>query len=427
MKCMKRWLGIMLSVMLAAGSLQVPAYAVDMDSTAAEAEIAVEEPEAEEPEITDASEDEEPVNTSGDESVEEAASDDMTEGKDKDAMDDGRVGTETSSDENVSGDSVSKETVHESEVIDASETGNDVADKSENGITVEVESDIDPEVVSDIEESVDEENSEIAKDASVDLTYGDFTYTVSGKNATITGYEGSASSLTVPSMIGEYTVTAIKSGAFKTCQTLTSITLPESVKTLGMSLFVGTGIQKITIPKSVTTATVHEGAGPLNGSAIEEVIFEEGIKAIPAYICSTSTSSLSNYTSCIKHVQIPDGVTSIGSGAFYLCKNLKEVDIPKEVANIGYCAFYGCSSMEEAVFHYNDEEVKAESGSSQLYSLTIENEAFSGCSSLTRIELSDNVRSIGYRAFARCSALGYVDLGGNITSIGQAAFSDCQT
>ena len=50
-----------------------------------------------------------------------------------------------------------------------------------------------------IEEPVNEENSEIAKGASGDLTYDDFTYFVSGNNATITGYEGSASYISVPS------------------------------------------------------------------------------------------------------------------------------------------------------------------------------------------------------------------------------------
>ena len=78
MKSMKKRLGIMLSVMLAMGSLQSPVYAVDMDSTAVEAEIAAEELEDEEPEFTDASEDDEPENTSGDESVKEAASDERS-------------------------------------------------------------------------------------------------------------------------------------------------------------------------------------------------------------------------------------------------------------------------------------------------------------------------------------------------------------
>ena len=44
-------------------------------------------------------------------------------------------------------------------------------------------------------------------------------------------------------------------------------------------------------------------------------------------------------------VNIPDGVTSISSLAFYGCRSLLSVTIPSSVSKIGSYAFYGCSSL----------------------------------------------------------------------------------
>ena len=44
---------------------------------------------------------------------------------------------------------------------------------------------------------------------------------------------------------------------------------------------------------------------------------------------------------------IPDGVTSIGYGAFANCSSLATITIPEGVTSIGYIAFYSCSSLAE--------------------------------------------------------------------------------
>ena len=141
-------------------------------------------------------------------------------------------------------------------------------------------------------------------------------------------------------------ITSIGTSAFKDCKTLTEIALPESITSLGATLFMGTGIKRITIPKNVKYSAGSFAAGPLAGSVIEEVIFEEGMKTIPPNICCPS----SKYTSYIKHVQIPDGVTSIGQYAFCFCTSLTEVKIPKEMASIGEYAFNGCTSLQLVYF-----------------------------------------------------------------------------
>ena len=57
------------------------------------------------------------------------------------------------------------------------------------------------------------------------------------KNATVTGYSGTAANVTVPSSVGGCTVTAIGASAFEGCQVLKSITIPATVTSVGRRAF----------------------------------------------------------------------------------------------------------------------------------------------------------------------------------------------
>ena len=145
------------------------------------------------------------------------------------------------------------------------------------------------------------------------------------------------------------------------------------------------------------------------------------------------------YWKKIQTVIIKDGVTSIGSWAFYNCSALTQVTIPESVTNIGYYAFLDCSALTQmdipnsvtsinswmfegtALYDNADNwinnvlyvdncliEAKTElSGSYEITSGTriIADDAFSGCSALTQVTIPDGVTSIGSSAFTGCSAL----------------------
>ena len=158
----------------------------------------------------------------------------------------------------------------------------------------------------------------------------------------------------------------------------------------------------------------------------------------------------------VTKVTIEDGVTSIGSNAFYDCTSLTSVTIGSTVMTIGSFAFFGCTGLRyfdipDSVTSigggaftytawYNKQpdglvyvgkfayEMKGECPSEVVIrdgTLRIAGSAFSGYTDLTRVEIPDSVISIGDYAFYGCSGLTSVKIGDSVTSIGDSAFREC--
>ncbi len=124
--------------------------------------------------------------------------------------------------------------------------------------------------------------------------------------------------LEIPSHLDGKTVTRIGVEAFKDCERLTKIIIPDSVINIGDRAFRGcTGLTEITIPDSVTSI----GESAFRG-------------------CTGLTE-----------ITIPDSVTSIGKYAFSGCTGLTEITIPDSVTSIWAMAFSGCTGLTE--IHYS--------------------------------------------------------------------------
>ena len=187
-------------------------------------------------------------------------------------------------------------------------------------------------------------------------TYGDFYYEYTATEVTITGYTGPGGAVTIPVEIDGKPVTAIGFGAFP-ADKLTSVTIPDSVITIGIQAFYGSGsydaqkeeylysgqLTSVTIPNSVITI----GYGAFSGNQLTSVT-------------------------------IPNSVTTIGGGAFS-GNQLTSVTIPNSVTTIG-----------EWAFSYNQ---------------------------LTNVTIGNSVTTIGNGAFAE-NKLTSVTIGNGITSIG---------
>ncbi len=136
--------------------------------------------------------------------------------------------------------------------------------------------------------------------------------TTIGDNA-FCGCSGFTGSLTIPD-----SVTTIGQLAFYDCEGFTgSLIIPEGVTSLGDEIIAGTGISSVTIPSTVTSSgydKLYETGALAGCTTLKEIVFAEGIKKIPDYICSCGYY--------IEKVVIPPSVVEIGYKAFNMCNKI---------------------------------------------------------------------------------------------------------
>ena len=168
--------------------------------------------------------------------------------------------------------------------------------------------------------------------------------------------------------------------------------------------------------------------------SLTSITIPDGVKSIgdsAFYKCDSLTS-----------IVIPDSVTSIGEGAFYNCENLtyNEKNNLKYLGNEQnpylYLAGVSDTSITRAAIENTCKWIGdyAFSGCDSLTGVFISDSvtfigysAFSYCDSLTSIFISDSVTSIGYSAFSYCDSLTSIEIGGGVTFIGDHAFWYCES
>lgn len=184
----------------------------------------------------------------------------------------------------------------------------------------------------------------------------------------------------------------------------------------------------LTVSGNGEMADFEKGGAPWNkySSFIEKVVIEDGITHIGSYAfyccylfkelkipASVKTIGDHAFDACesVKTIELPSDLASIGEEAFSACISLKRIDIPDTVAAIGEGAFEYCSSLSEISFPKGISEfVKG---------------VLRGCSELSEIVIPEGVVSIEDEAFAHCSSLHEIKLPKSVGTIGESAFEGC--
>lgn len=328
----------------------------------------------------------------------------------------------------------------------------------------------------------DEVGDDVITEGSSAIIYklsDDGTYViVSDINSTALDASGE-NEIVIQSEYRGYPVKEIGFAAFSLADQVTSVVIPDSVRTIDIGAFVGcVNLKSIHLPSSVRTISDVAFSGCMG---LTEVVMSDGI--------TTIGSSAFNGCSSLTNVTIPASVTDIGGFAFNANENLTSVTFEGMPKTMGNGIFNECVNLtdiyvpwvegnvegapwgaENATVHYptgltytlsddgshyicsgadtTETEIVIASvhnglpvktigaevfeGNTNITSVTIPNsvttieyDAFSGCTALTSIVIPDSVTEISWYVFNGCTALTNATIGSGVTSIGDYAFSGC--
>ena len=263
------------------------------------------------------------------------------------------------------------------------------------------------------------------------ISIDNFTYTEKNGEITITGYVGSFSDVVIPAHVQMVPVRYISASAFENCTSITSVTIPGSVRTIGSKAFNGC--------TSLTEVELHEGLSTIGGQAfygcpITSIVIPDSVTEIATIKSVTSYYGAFENCTALRTVVIGDGVSIIHRDTFHGCSSLETVTFGESLTSIYPSAFEDCDSLVSISLENNIISIGgyAFADCDRLTDLvigdsvtTIESYAFEGCDSLKNITIGSGLTTIDTGAFSSCTAIESIDIPANVQHIGIGAFYGC--
>ena len=148
----------------------------------------------------------------------------------------------------------------------------------------------------------------------------------------------------------------------------------------------------------------------------------------------TSISGVFTGLAQLKHITVPDWITTLGNYTFQNCSALDTVALPAALSSLPTYCFAGCSALKDVTLPMSITSIPNGCFRNCAVLTTVAlpstvtslgQYAFSGCTLLSGVDLPSGYKTIGNYAFQSCQAIAAMDFPSSLTSIGQGAFSGC--
>lgn len=221
--------------------------------------------------------------------------------------------------------------------------------------------------------------------------------------------------------------------AFQYCSSLVDVPLPSSLVSIGVSAFRECkSLSAVVMPNTVTTLNdnAYESC-----NALTTVTLSSGLQTIPH--CAF------RYCSSLVDAPLPSSLISIEVSAFYGCESLVSVDMPNTVTTLKNSAYERCTNLKDVRLSESLRNIGTEgdryngssfSGCQSLTSIDIpasvswiNSYSFDGCTNLKTVTFHEGLQVIGGKSFRNCSSLMSVEIPKSVTSIGDESFRDCSS
>lgn len=292
----------------------------------------------------------------------------------------------------------------------------------------------------------------------------------------LTAYAGNGGTVILPDTIDGKPVTALGVGLFADSETVTALSIPNSVTSIEEDLL--TGCRTIRVLRTPQLGATREDAGYLAyffgadtpkgmgfkvPSSLDTLILSDGFTKLDASAlldCSRlrmvllpdTLTEIGDFAlsgcSQLHFVPLPKALTTIGRYAFSGCSSLVSMEIGDGVTQIGLGALMGCQSLQQLTIPFVGESRDAKTASlghifgAETYThnagyvpkslcrvtLTqgnVPDYAFYHCLELAEVVLAPSCERIGVRAFFGCANLRDITLPDSLRSIGELAFAHC--